>query len=102
MISSLDPVNESGEYLNKALPDAETNSVKAKRHGNIVTVTPEVIINDDIGLIRDTADSYGRSGARTIERSVYALLDTNPVLKDGIPYSMPITATWPVRVQRHP
>lgn len=85
MISSLDPVNESGEYLNKALPDAETNSVKAKRHGNIVTVTPEVIINDDIGLIRDTADSYGRSGARTIERSVYALLDTNPVLKDGIP-----------------
>lgn len=83
-ISILDPVNEHGEYLNKALPDAVANGVKAKRHGNIVTVTPEVIINDDLGLIRDMADGHGRSGARTIERSVYVLLASNPVLSDGI------------------
>lgn len=84
-ISTLDPVNESGEYLNKALPDAEANSIAVKRHGNIVTVTPEVIINDDLGQIRDMADGYGRSGARTIERYVYILIIANPALSDGIP-----------------
>lgn len=84
-IGVLDPVNEHGEYLNKSLPDAEANSISVKRHGNIVTVTPEVIVNDDLGLIRDAADNYGRSGARTIERYVYLLLASNPVLSDGIP-----------------
>ncbi len=83
LITNLDPVNEQGEYLNKNLPDGAGNSVSAKRHGNIVAVTPEVIVNDDIGFIAAAADGYGRTGARTIEKYVYALLAANPVLADG-------------------
>ena len=85
VIGTLDPVNEHGEYLNKNLPDAQANGVKAKRHGNIITVTPEVIINDDLGYIKAMADALGRSGPRTIERRVYELLAANPVLADGFP-----------------
>lgn len=85
VIGTLDPVNEHGEYLNKNLPDALANGVKAKRHGNIITVTPEVIVNDDLGYIRSMADALGRSGPRTIERRVYELLAANPTLADGFP-----------------
>lgn len=84
MISNLDDVNEHGEYKNKAIPDGEKNPVSVKRRGNVVSVTPEVIVNDDIGHITDTATGYGRSAHRTIDRVVFALLASNPVLKsDG-------------------
>lgn len=84
LIGNLDDVNEAGEYLNKNIPDATANSITAKRRGNIVTITPEVIINDDLGYISDFTRGLGGSGARTIERKVYALLESNPTLADGI------------------
>ena len=84
LIGNLDDVNERGEYLNKNIPDATSNSVQAKRRGNIISVTPEVIINDDLGYIRSLTDSLGRAGPRTIERKVYALIESNPTLSDGI------------------
>lgn len=85
LIGNLDDVNEAGEYLNKNIPDAEANSVIAKRRGNIVTITLEVIINDDLAYISDFARNLGRAGPRTIERRVYALLESNPVMGDGVP-----------------
>lgn len=84
LIGNLDTVNEAGEYLNKALPDATANSVRAVRRGNIVQVTPEVIVNDDIGYVSDMASGLGMAGQRAIERAVYAYLQTNPVLSDGV------------------
>lgn len=84
LIGNLDDVNEAGEYLNKNIPDATANSITAKRRGNIITVTPEVIVNDDLGYISDFARNIGRAGPRTIERKVYALLESNPTLADGV------------------
>lgn len=83
MIGNMDTVNEHGEYLNKPLPDAEANSISVIRRGNIVQITPEVLINDDIGYIQSMADGLGRTGARAIERAVYVLVLDNPVLSDG-------------------
>ena len=83
VIGTLEEVNEAGEYKNMKLPDLAGNPIKAKRHGNIIAVTPELLINDDIGYIQSLADGLGRTGNRTIERAVYALLNSNPVLKDG-------------------
>lgn len=83
VIGTLEGVNEAGEYKNKSLPDLQGNPVKATRHGNIIAVTPELLVNDDIGYIQGLADGLGRTGNRTIERAVYALLNSNPVLKDG-------------------
>ena len=84
LIGNLDDVNEAGEYLNKNIPDATANSITAKRRGNIVTITPEIIINDDMGYVSDFTRNLGAAGARTIERKVYALLESNPTLADGI------------------
>ena len=85
LIGNLDDVNERGEYLNKDIPDGEKNGISAKRRGNIISVTPEVIVNDDLGYIVDFARNMGMAGPRTIERKVYQLLESNPVLSDGLP-----------------
>jgi ATP-dependent protease ClpP protease subunit len=83
-IGNIDEVNESGEYKHKTIPDAAKESITAKRRGNIIGITPEVIINDDIGYISSLTTTLGRSGKRTIEAKVYAYLATNPVLTDGV------------------
>lgn len=84
LIGNLDTVNESGEYKNKNIPDAEKNSVQATRKGNIINITPEVLVNDDTGYIQTMALSLGAAGPRAIERAVYTLLNSNPNLSDGV------------------
>ena len=83
LLGNLDTVNEHGEYLNKVLPDAQANGVSVVRRGNIIAITPETLINDDIGYVQDMASGLGRVGARTIERTVYALIVANPTMGDG-------------------
>lgn len=84
LIGNLDSVNEAGEYLNKNLPDATKNSVQVTRKGNIINITPEVIVNDDTGYIQNLADGLGRAGPRTIDRAFYTLLESNPTLSDSV------------------
>lgn len=84
LIGNLDTVNEAGEYKNKNIPDAEKNAVSATRKGNIINITPEVLVNDDTGYIQTMALSLGAAGPRAIERAVYTLLNSNPNLADGV------------------
>ena len=83
LIGNLDSVNEKGEYLDKNIPDGQKNPVQATRRGNIISITPEVLINDDTGYISDMSTTLGRAGNRAIERAVYTYLESNPTLKDG-------------------
>lgn len=83
LLGNLDTVNEHGEYLNKNIPDVEANTVQVTRRGNIISITPEVIVNDDTGYIQAITDGLGRVGARAIERAVYTLLVANPTMSDG-------------------
>lgn len=84
LLGNLDEVNEHGEYKNKNIPDVQKNSVTAKRRGNIIQIAPETIINDDTGYISGMASGLGATGQRAIERAVYALLNSNPVLSDNV------------------
>jgi hypothetical protein len=77
-------VDEHGAYKDKPLPDAVKNSIRASRKGNIISVTPEVLVNDDLGQLSDMAAYLGAAGAITIDRAVYALIDSNPVMSDGV------------------
>ncbi len=83
LIGNLDGVDEHGAYRDKSLPDAEKNSIAVTRKGNIISITPETLINDDLGKIQSMANGIGSAGSRTIERAVYTLLVANPVLSDG-------------------
>jgi len=84
LLGDLDTVNEKGEYLNKNFPDAEANVNQVIRRGNILEVTPEVIINDDLAAIMTMANELGAVGNRAIERAVYILLNANPDMSDGV------------------
>lgn len=84
LIGNLDSVDEHGAYRDKPMPDADANSVSASRKGNIISITPEVLINDDIGYIQNQAVGFGMAGGRTIDRAFFTLLESNPTLSDGV------------------
>lgn len=84
---SLDPVNELGEFVNKSIPDGEKGSITASTKGNIINLSRQAIINDDLGAFVGLAGMLGRAAARTVEVDVYALLALNgglgPTMLDG-------------------
>lgn len=82
-LANLDPVNEAGELTNMPISDATAESVQASRYGNIISITPETIVNDDFDWIANQSAALGRAAARTIEAAVYAKLIANPTMSDG-------------------
>jgi hypothetical protein len=82
--SRLDKVKENGEFKNKKIPDAEFESIQAETYGNIINVSRQMIVNDDLAAFSKLATMLGRAAARSIEIDVYALLASNPTLEDGV------------------
>lgn len=88
-LSNLDAKNELGEFKNKTIPDGEKGSIRVGTKGNVINISRELVINDDLGAFLGLADQLGRAAKRTIEADVYALLALNsglgPLLADGKP-----------------
>lgn len=86
--SDLKEVNEHGEYENGVLGDATKERIQGKRKGRILQITPEAIVNDDLGAFAQPATKLGQAAGRTIEKDVYALLAINdgagPTMRDGL------------------
>lgn len=84
---TLDLLNEHGEFKNKSIPDGERVKLNVGTRGNIIAITRQAIINDDLGAINETAMGYGRSSKLTIEVAAYLLLQSNaglgPIMADG-------------------
>lgn len=76
-LGNLDSLNELGEFKNKAIPDGEKASVTIGTKGNVINLSRQMIINDDLGAFLGLAAMLGRAGKRTIEAAVYALLAEN-------------------------
>jgi len=87
--SDLKPVNEAGEYENGVLGDGAKESIKGARKGRILQITPEVLVNDDVGAFARIAQALGQAAGRTIEKDVYALFALNsgagPTMNDSQP-----------------
>jgi hypothetical protein len=86
--SVLDSLNELGEFKNKSIPDAERQSLTAATKGNIIGISRQAIINDDMSAFDSLATMFGRAAALSIEVDVYAALAANaglgPTLSDGL------------------
>ncbi len=84
---NLDPLDENGEFKNKTIPDAMAQGITATTKGNVINISRQMIINDDLGAFVGLANSLGYAAGRTIEADVYALLAMNsglgPVMNDG-------------------
>jgi ATP-dependent protease ClpP protease subunit len=79
---NLDGKTENNEFKHKTISDAvkETNTLTTK--GNLIGISREMIINDDLGGFMDLVNSMGRAAKRTVEADVYALLAANPAMSD--------------------
>lgn len=88
-IASLDQIYEDGEFTSKTLPDAAKEAITALTYGNIVGLSRQAIINDDMGMFSRVAMQVGRAAALTIEAGFYSLLGQNsglgPAMNDGNP-----------------
>lgn len=82
-IGNLDALSELGEFKNKAIPDGQKATVQAGTKGNIINLSRQAIINDDLGAFIGLAAQFGRAARRTIEADVYAFLGSNPLAPDG-------------------
>lgn len=80
---NLDKKTENNEFKFKTLDDAVKQSISLDTKGNIIGISREMIINDDLGVFLDLVQQMGRAAKRTVESDVYALLASNPVMADG-------------------
>ena len=86
-IAALDALNELGEFKNKQLSDAEKASITASTKGNIVSISRQTVVNDDIGFVMGITAMLGRAAKRSPEIDIYALLAQNsglgPTMSDS-------------------
>lgn len=76
-LPNLDSIAEHGEYHSGAIPDGAKYQIATGRLGKKFSLSREVIVNDDMGAVLQTAEQFGAASMRTIETSVYALLLAN-------------------------
>jgi hypothetical protein len=58
-------------------------TIRAEEYGSIITIDRRVLVNDDIGYIQQMASGLGMAASRGVESSVYKLLASNPLMRDG-------------------
>jgi ATP-dependent Clp endopeptidase proteolytic subunit ClpP len=81
--STLDSLNEQGEFKNKPIPDGARESITATTKGNIIGISRQAIAGDDLGAFSTLAVAFGRAARLSVEVDVYALLAANPLMSDG-------------------
>ncbi len=79
---SLATVPEDTAYQSITLTDTAAVYVPTKR-GNLVTVSRETIINDDLFAIKQIPTKLAVAAAYTLAEFVYSFLSTNPNIFDG-------------------
>lgn len=82
-LGNLDSLTELGEFRNKTIPDGEKASITAATKGNIINISRQAIINDDLDSFIGLAVMLGRAAKRTVEADAYAYLASNPTMADG-------------------
>lgn len=87
-LGALESLTATGEFRIKSVPDGEKESVIASTKGNIVGITRQAIVNDDMSVFSGLATALGRAAALSIEIDVYATLAANsgmgPLMNDGV------------------
>lgn len=79
---SLPTVAEDTAYTSVSLTDTAATYVPTKR-GNLVTVSREAIVNDDLYAIKQIPTKLAVAAAYTLAEFVYGFLSSNPTIYDG-------------------
>jgi hypothetical protein len=77
-------VNEGAPYSPLTSPGDEQATYSAKKRGGTEEVTREMILNDDVGVIRFIPQKIADAAQRTLAKFVFDFLVTNPTIYDSI------------------
>jgi hypothetical protein len=77
------PFDEGGEYKDSQISERVGPTMTVSTYGRLFSISRKALINDDLGLLRDTPGRLGRAAARTLNRSVVAALEGNGNAYDG-------------------
>jgi len=81
----LPTVAEQAAYQTLTSPGDEEATYAIEKHGGLEEITLEMIANDDVGAIRRIPQKLGRAAARTLYKTVFDVLATNPITSyDGL------------------
>ena len=85
--SRLDTLTESGEFKSKPISDAEKEVMQASTYGNMISLSRQALISDDLSAFDRLATMLGRAARLSIEMDVYNLFAENggngPTMNDG-------------------
>lgn len=76
-------VGEGGEYKDSQISEIVGPSLTVDTFGRLFSLTRRAIINDDLNQLRDRPAAMGRAAARTVNRSVVAVVEANDNAYDG-------------------
>ena len=76
-------VPEGAEYQQATVGD-RGETVQLATYGRLFSITRQAIINDDLGAFTRIPQKMGRAARRTIGNLVYAILNGNPNMADGV------------------
>jgi hypothetical protein len=79
--NSLAVIPEGSEYK-AASHSEEAETIQAQTKGRYISLTRQMIINDDLGAFVDRAMKLGFAARRTVNEDVYAKLAANPTMSD--------------------
>lgn len=77
----LDLVNERGEYQESSFKDKQ-ESYHMGKYGKLVSLSMEMIVNDDLRGFQKLPKALGTAAARKESDVIYGLLTSNPVMKE--------------------
>lgn len=77
-----DLVREGAEYKDGALRD-HAESFRIAKYGKILSITWEMIVNDDLGAFIRVPQLFGAAWGRKQSDIIYGLLTGNPTMADG-------------------
>lgn len=82
LTSKFKEIKEGGEYTYGTLGEAK-ESYKLAKYGQIIAITWETLINDDLGAFNRTSQSIGMKAAQLESDLVWAIITGNPNMGDG-------------------
>ena len=77
-------VKENGEYKETYLKDVQ-ESFQIAKYGRIISLTFEMITNDDLSLFTKMPQKLGSSAAKILNKIVWDMFLSNPNMSDGNP-----------------
>lgn len=79
----LELVNERGEYRHGSMKE-KGEGFALETFGKIISLTRQMLINDDLNALTKIPNSLGRSASRLEADKVYGILTSNPLMADGV------------------